>query len=146
LWATVDMANPGWSAWLYAGCGLIFFSGWVLARGANMQKFYYKTQPDKPFLGITPEVVTDGQRSLLANGFWGLSRHINYLGEVLMATGIALSLGHPGEIWPWLYPLYYVALLFPRERDDDRRCAEKYGALWDQYTAKVKYRIIPFIY
>ena len=39
LWATVDMANPGWSAWMYAGCGLIFFSGWVLARGANMQKF-----------------------------------------------------------------------------------------------------------
>ena len=63
-----------------------------------------------------------------------------------MATGIALSFGHPGEIWPWLYPLYYVALLFPRERDDDRRCAEKYGALWDQYTAKVRYRIIPYIY
>jgi hypothetical protein len=23
---------------------------------------------------------------------------------------------------------------------------EKYGALWDTYTKKVKYRIIPFIY
>jgi len=111
-----------------------------------MQKFYFKTRPDESFLGITPEVVTDGERTLLVNGFWGLSRHINYLGEILMATGIALALGYPEMIWPWLYPLYYVALLFPRERDDDRRCAAKYGALWEQYTKRVKYRIIPYLY
>ena len=110
-----------------------------------MQKFFFKTDPGKSFLGITPEVVTDGERTLLVNGFWGLSRHINYLGEVLMATGIALSVGYPDMIGPGCI-LYYVALLFPRERDDDRRCAAKYGALWQEYTARVKYRIIPFIY
>ncbi|MBT5209326.1 MAG: ergosterol biosynthesis protein, partial [Halieaceae bacterium] len=64
----------------------------------------------------------------------------------LMASGIALGVGYPGAIWPWLYPLYYVVLLFPRERDDDRRCAAKYGALWQEYTSRVKHRIIPYIY
>ena len=46
-----------------------------------------------------------------------------------MACGLALALGWPLLIGPWLYPLYYVALLLPRERDDDVRCAAKYGPL-----------------
>jgi delta14-sterol reductase len=83
---------------------------------------------------------------LLVSGFWRVSRHVNYLGEILMATGLTLALGHP-EVWStWLYPVYYVALLFPRERDDDRRCAAKYGALWTAYCARVRYRIIPGVY
>ena len=146
LWTVAELPDPGRPDWWPYLCVAVFFAGWSLARGANMQKFYFKTRPDESFLGITPEVVTDGERTLLVNGFWGLSRHINYLGEILMATGIALALGYPEVIWPWLYPLYYVALLFPRERDDDRRCAAKYGALWEQYTQRVKYRIIPWIY
>ena len=63
-----------------------------------------------------------------------------------MATGLALALGYPTSAAPWLYPLYYVALLLPRERDDDRRCAAKYGELWTRYYARVRYRIIPGIY
>jgi delta14-sterol reductase len=121
--------------------------GWTFARGANMQKFAYKTEPDRAFLGLWQQrVVTDGQRALLTSGFWGLSRHVNYLGEILMACGLALSLGWPAEPWPWLYPLYYVALLVPRERADDRRCAAKYGPLWDEYRRVVPRRIVPGLY
>ena len=83
---------------------------------------------------------------MLVSGFWGLSRHINYLGELLMASALTLSLGHPDVLWPWLYPLYYVALLVPRQLDDDRRCAEKYGPLWKVYRERVRWRIVPFIY
>ena len=57
-----------------------------------------------------------------------------------------LALGYPGSIWPWLYPLYYVALLVPRQLDDDRRCAAKYGALWDEYVRTVRWRIVPWVY
>ena len=106
----------------------------------------FKTRPDRSFLGIRPQILTDGEKSILVNGFWGVSRHINYLGEILMAAGIVLSAGYPGKIWPWLYPLYYVLLLFPRQHADDKRCAAKYGKLWDEYMSKTKYRIIPFIY
>ena len=88
----------------------------------------------------------DGDRRVLVSGFWGLSRHVNYLGELLMATALALCLGYPGAVWPWLYPLYYLVLLVPRQLDDDRRCAEKYGALWDEYRRAVPYRIVPWVY
>lgn len=146
FWSTADLQNTG-NTPLLIGAGLIvFFTGWSLARGANMQKYFFKKNPNKSFLGIQPETITDGNKILLVNGFWGLSRHINYLGEIGMATGIVLAIGQLDVLWPWLYPLYYVALLFPRQMDDDKRCAEKYGPLWQEYLKKVPYRIIPKIY
>jgi delta14-sterol reductase len=111
-----------------------------------MQKYFFKKYPDRAFLWLKPETITDGRNILLVNGFWGLSRHINYLGEVLMATGIVLSTGYPGLAWPWLYPLYYVLLLSFRQADDNRRCLIKYGSLWSAYEKKVPWKIIPFMY
>ena len=146
LWSTVHLPDPGLSSLYYILPVIIFFTGWGLARGANMQKYHFKRDPDKRFLWIKPESITDGKNTLLVNGFWGTSRHINYLGEILMASGIALATGYPETGRPWLYPLYYVILLFTREWDDDRRCAAKYGDLWSEYKKRVKYRIIPFVY
>jgi delta14-sterol reductase len=146
LWTTADRPSPHAPAWLLGMGVVLFFCGWILARGANMQKFFFKLDPRQSFLGIAPQVVSNGERTLLCSGFWGVARHVNYLGEILMATGLALVLGWPTAVGPWLYPLYYVALLIPRERDDHRRCAAKYGALWDEYCRRVRYRIVPGLY
>jgi protein-S-isoprenylcysteine O-methyltransferase Ste14 len=147
LWSVADLPSPHPPAALLIAAAVVFFAGWSLARGANMQKFAFKRDPRAKFLGvITPEVITDGERSLLVSGFWRVSRHVNYLGEILMAIGLTLALGHPERATTWLYPLYYVALLVPRQIDDDRRCAAKYGALWKEYVARVPYRIVPGVY
>ncbi len=146
IWSAVELPDAQMPVTLLLLYVLLFFLGWILSRGANLQKYRFKKDPTRPFLGITPETISDGEKKLLVNGFWGLSRHINYLGEILMATGIVLCLGHPSLIWPWLYPLYYVALLFPRQADDDQRCTAKYGSLWEQYKKRVPYKIIPYIY
>ena len=146
IWSVVELPSAETPAFLLVIYALVFFIGWGLSRGANLQKYYFKKNPNKSFLGITPKTISDGKRILLVNGFWGLSRHINYLGEILMAIGIVLAVGHPLVPWPWLYPLYYVVLLFPRQMDDDKRCAAKYGLLWDQYLERVPYKIIPYVY
>lgn len=146
LWSTVDRPDPGTPAWLLAIHAAMFFAGWCLSRGANLQKFFFKLDPRARFLGIAPETIADDRHALLCSGFWGVARHINYLGELLMATGLALVLGWPSAIGPWLYPIYYLVLLLPRERDDHRRCAAKYGALWQRYCERVRWRIIPRVY
>lgn len=146
LWSTVELVPPAMPLWYLILAAVVFFVGWSLARGANMQKYFFKRDAQKQFLWIKPQSITDGNRTLLVNGFWGLSRHINYLGEIGMASGIALAVGFPTMLLPWLYPLYYVLLLFPRQIDDDKRCASKYGELWQKYLKKVPYRIIPYIY
>jgi hypothetical protein len=147
LWTVAELPNPHTSTPVLAAYGLVFFCGWGLSRGANLQKFLFKTQPGAKLFGlIAPAAVTAGDKRLLYSGFWGLSRHINYLGEILMAVGLTLSLGYPENVYPWLYPLYYVGLLVPRQYADDKRCAGKYGALWEEYCRKVPYRIIPWVY
>jgi protein-S-isoprenylcysteine O-methyltransferase Ste14 len=147
LWAVADREPADVSLVFLVVSALVFFVGWALARGANMQKYVFKRDPQKPFLGIIePEVISDGNRRVLCSGFWGLSRHINYLGEVLMASGLTLALGYPGVLVAWLYPLYYVVLLGTRQADDDRRCRLKYGELWQEYEDRVPSRIIPGIY
>jgi delta14-sterol reductase len=146
LWTTADLPNPHTPPGLLIVAATLFVFGWSLARGANMQKYTFKRDPTRRFLGIAPVALSHGNHQILVSGFWGIARHVNYLGELLMATGLTLALGYPGHIGPWLYPLYYVLLLVPRQFDDDRRCAEKYGPLWAQYKARVPSRIIPGIF
>ena len=146
LWYAADLPDPHTPVWLLIIYALIFFTGWILSRGANLQKYFFKKNPEGAFLSIKPETISDGKKTLLVNGFWGLSRHVNYLGEILMASGIILCTGYPASVWPWLYPLYYFLLLFTRERDDNRRCRQKYGKLWSAYEKEVPWRIIPYIY
>jgi protein-S-isoprenylcysteine O-methyltransferase Ste14 len=147
LWVTARLPTPGTAPWLLVVFAVVFFGGWALARGANMQKYYFKTEPQRTFLGfMEPKALSDGTNALLSSGFWAVSRHVNYLGEILMATGLTLVLGYPGRWLVWLYPVYYVALLVPRERADERRCAAKYGALWTEYVDAVPRRIVPWLY
>jgi delta14-sterol reductase len=120
----------------------IFFLGWILSRGANNQKYLFRTKPKEKFLGVFQPISINGR--LLCSGWWSLSRHINYLGDTLMATGLSLAIN--GGIYPWLYPLYYIGLFIARERTDYERCQEKYGRDWNEYCHRVPYRIIPFLY
>jgi protein-S-isoprenylcysteine O-methyltransferase Ste14 len=146
LWGVAEWPNPHSSLLWLVFSAAVFFLGWMFSRGANLQKFWFKQNPHtKAFGFLEPNAISGGGKHVLAGGFWGLSRHINYLGEILMATGLALSLGYVLSI-AWLYPLYYVALLVPRQADDDRRCSERYGYLWDEYCRQVPWKIIPYVY
>ena len=144
LWSVADRDDLVTPPAVLVVAALLFLGGWTLSRGANLQKFLHKTRPGAALLGVLRPETLDGK--ILVSGFWGLARHINYLGEILMASGLALSFGLPGPLGAWLYPLFYVALLVPRERDDDRRCAAKYGPLWDDYRRRVPSRIVPHLY
>ena len=147
--ATVDMP--------YALASLsvaLFYLGWVMTRGANLQKYYFRTAPTRRtcFLGLITQRVVPGTR-LLVSGFWGVSRHLNYLGEIVQAVALAVPGVYVGFMGgsklfflPILYPLYYIILFVPREMDDDKVCERKYGEDWKRYKKEVPYRIIPGVW
>lgn len=109
-------------------------------------------------------IKTERGTLLLASGWWGRSRHINYLGDWLMSIAWCLPCGslalsaaslvrtltctHAGFATPivYFYPIYFAILLIHRERRDDHKCREKYGKDWEKYCQLVPYRIVPFVY
>ena len=152
LWGMAAYPDPGFSTgWTYVwliGTAALFLFGWSISRGANMQKYTFKRWPERKFLGlIEPKYIEVGERKILYSGFWGVARHFNYMGEGFLSLSIALVFGHFTNPWAWIYFVFIVTLFTSRQRDDDKHCAEKYGAeKWAEYKARVKYRIFPGVY
>ena len=151
LWATAGLArpdiDPSWDPLWLGGSAAVFLVGWVITRGANLQKYMFKRFPERPFLGfVRPVTLANGERKILCSGFWGAARHMNYTGELLEALGMALALGHFTNVWAWIYFVYLTIFFLIRQRIDDGRCAGKYGELWTQYRSKVRYRLVPGVY
>lgn len=88
---------------------------------------------------------TERGTKLIISGWWGVSRHINYFGDWLIALAGCLPCGY-GSVIPYFYAIYFAVLLLHRERRDDHACRLKYGKDWDKYCSIVKYRIIPGMY
>jgi len=121
---------------------LLFVFGFWLFRGANQQKHRFKRDPDVTIWG-KPARTLEGR--LLVSGFWGIGRHLNYTGEICVYLAFALATGLTSW-FPFLLPAWLAGLLWHRSRRDERRCRAKYGALWDRYTQRVRFTMLPFIY
>jgi len=124
---------------------LCFTAGFFIFRGSNSQKHQFKTDASKYIWG-KPPVVIGGK--LLASGFWGVARHLNYTGDLLLALSYSIPCGlnlanHPCA---YFYFFYLLLLCIHREKRDEQRCAKKYKSTWDEYCLRVPYRMVPFLY
>ena len=152
LWGMAVHPDPGIeSPWRYVwlvGTPILFLIGWSISRGASLQKYTFKRWPDRKFLGIIePEYIQAGDRKILCSGLWGVARHFNYMGEVVLCIAVGLVFGYFTNPWAWTYSVFIVSYVLTRQLEDDKFCAEKYGAeKWAEYQERVKYRIIPGIY
>ncbi|KAJ0245647.1 hypothetical protein HA466_0180860 [Hirschfeldia incana] len=133
----VELTVPG----IVANC-FVFSIVYMVFRGANKQKHIFKKNPKTPIWG-KPPVVVGGK--LLASGYWGIARHCNYLGDLMLALSFSLPCGISSPV-PYFYPIYLLILLIWRERRDEERCAEKYKEIWAEYLRLVPYRILPYVY
>jgi protein-S-isoprenylcysteine O-methyltransferase Ste14 len=134
---------PGWAVVLFA---LLFTAGYLIFRITNLQKHRFRQDPERPIWGRKPEYIPTRHGSkLLVSGFWGWSRHFNYVGDILMAVAWSLPCLF-GSLLPYFYPLYFTILLIHRERRDFRRCSSRYGGAWEEYCRRVRWRILPGLY
>jgi delta14-sterol reductase len=148
--------------------------GYYIFRSANNQKNQFRTDPNDPRVKHLDFIETASGSKLITSGWWGYARHINYLGDWIMSWSFSLPTGLAGfamveqfnastgrlekravqteESRGWAVPItyfyliYFAILLIHRERRDEAKCRRKYGADWDRYTSKVRYRILPGIY
>lgn len=126
-----------------AAIAALFAAGMATFRGANSQKHAFRVDPTAPVWGRPPATAAAGR--LLASGWWGLARHINYTGDLAVAAALVAPVGAAGA-GGYFYFVYLLLLVVHRERRDDRRCAAKYGRDWADYCRRVPWHMVPGVY
>ena len=149
LWGVARMPKSSLvesaGGWWLAACAVIFFAGWVLARGANLQKYRFKRFPERSFLGIEPRAVTDERASCCAAAS-GASPATSTTWRDPHQPRPGPGPGTPHQrVAVALRGVHDPLHADPRAR---RRAPlrRQVRPLWDRYCEEVPNRIIPRIY
>ncbi|GIX66673.1 delta(14)-sterol reductase LBR [Caerostris darwini] len=123
----------------------IFFLGYFIYFTSTNLKHNFRRNPFSPNLANVISIPTSKKKRLIASGLWGKVRHPNYLGLLIMAlawTG-ACGITHAVPYGPFVL---LVCGLVIRIFRIEAECKEKYGPAWNNYTEKVRSRLIPYIF
>lgn len=130
-------------------------SGYLIFRSVNHQKDVVRRTGGKCIIwGSRAQVLrvkyqtkdgTDHESLLLCSGWWGVARHANYFGDLILSYSMCAACGVE-NILPWTYAIFMTVLLIHRSRRDEERCSKKYGKDWDEYCKRVRWIIIPGVY
>ncbi|XP_068730271.1 delta(14)-sterol reductase LBR-like isoform X1 [Montipora capricornis] len=123
----------------------LFVIGYAIFRGSNSQKDRFRADPLSEEFRDAETILTSSGKRLLVSGWWGLVRHPNYLGDIIMGFAWTFPCGFSHAI-PFFYPVHLVTVLVHRELRDERNNHFKYGKSWDEYCRRVPYRILPKIF
>ena len=85
--------------------------------------------------------VESGQK-LASTGLYGLVRHPMYTGNVIMMVGIPLALG---SYWGLVFVIPGVIALASRIRDEEKLLQKELDG-YREYTRKVRYRLMPYVW
>ncbi|KAL0067250.1 erg24, C-14 sterol reductase [Marasmius tenuissimus] len=121
--------------------GINFLGYWIF-RASNGEKNDFRNGKNPKNLKYM--TTTTGSK-LLTSGWWGVSRHPNYLGDILMSIAWSLPTGFNTPI-TYFYPIFFTFFLIHRQERDEAKCQQKYGKDWDKYKSIVRYKILPYIY
>lgn len=143
---------------------IIGHAGYYVFRATNYQKdIVRRTKGDCKIWGSPAKFIktgliyllivseyetSDGEKHssiLLLSGFWGVSRHFNYVGDLLISLAMCMTCGGD-HLLPYFYIIYMIILLLTRINRDHDRCMGKYGKYWEQYCKEVPYALIPYVY
>ncbi|KAH9208748.1 ergosterol biosynthesis ERG4/ERG24 [Leptodontidium sp. 2 PMI_412] len=146
----VTLSMPAMISLTIGGTG-----GYALFRSVNNQKHLTRrTQGDCLIWGTKAKILKmeyktgDGlthQSVMLISGWWGLARHTNYLGDLILSYSMCATCGFH-SLLPWTYAIFMTILLVHRCWRDEDRCLRKYGKAWRDYCELVKWRIIPGVW
>lgn len=117
-------------------------------RAKEMGNFVVrKTFPQLPWgtLKNPKSIKTETGDSILVDGWYGYARKVHYTCDMYFALTWAAITGFQSP-FPWFYPLFFTAMISHRAYRDIKRCQEKYGEAWDEYTRMVPYLFIPVSY
>lgn len=87
-------------------------------------------------------IRVEAGQELVSTGLYGLVRHPMYTGNVIMMAGIPLALG---SYWGLVFVVPGVTVLALRIRDEERLLQDELNG-YREYTGKVRYRLVPYVW
>lgn len=119
--------KPGFIVYL----GIVFYLlGAFINSGSEFLRYRWKLKPEN-------------KGKLYTGGFFKLSRHINYFGDVVLFIGFAMF---TGSVYSYIIPaamiVLFVVVNIPLL---DNYLKEKYGEQFIEYSSHTK-KFIPFVY
>ena len=92
------------------------------------------------FAGASIQV--EDEQQLVSTGLYGLVRHPMYFGAVLMMFGTPLALG---SSWTLLVSIVSIPVFGVRITDEEKMLRAELDG-YDEYTQKVRYRLLPYLW
>ena len=125
--------TTGFPLWLHAvGVVGLLFSAF----------FIFRSYVDNTFLSPLVRIQEDRKQRVVSNGVYGFVRHPMYLGGALLFVGTPMLLG---SVYGLIIGLALVLLLVGRIVGEEKLLVRELKG-YEEYKAKVKYRLIPFIW
>lgn len=87
-------------------------------------------------------VTVEQDQELTSTGWYGLVRHPMYFGNILLMFGVPLALG---SYWGLLFIVAGLAVLVLRINDEEALLTTELAGYRD-YTQKVHYRLVPYVW
>ncbi|KAF7997489.1 hypothetical protein HCN44_006060 [Aphidius gifuensis] len=133
-------------AYELAALSLFFFIGYIIYRISNSQKDEFRRNPYAPSVSKLETILTPRGKKLITSGFWGLLRHPNYFGDIIMHWSIASISLFTNDVLPYFSAICCTIILLHRAYRDNSRCRKRYGAAWEQYCLRAKSMVINRVY
>ncbi|MDT5372264.1 MAG: hypothetical protein QOC62_6695 [Mycobacterium sp.] len=87
-------------------------------------------------------ITVEGNQHVVSTGLYGSVRHPMYVGNLIMMAGIPLALG---SYWGLVVVIPGLLLLVIRILDEEKLLAQELAG-YREYTQKVRYRLVPYVW
>lgn len=141
--------NPTLPWYNLVAIGVMNALGYIIFRASETQRCEYAKDPHSAAMKHLETLPTAGGRKLLISGWWGLVRHPNYLGEILIQWSWvlpAVKLAGRSDLLVYYLPIFTTLVLLMRCRQQNQRNRKKYGHAWQTYCDRVPSNLIPKVY
>lgn len=127
---------------LISAC-VLFSLGFLIMLNSNDIKYQFRKNPLHPSLARLDTMATFHGNRLLVSSLWGILRHPNYTGDILIHIVFALPGIMSGHYIAALPAILTIVMLMHRAWRDHSRCQRRYGSAWQRYCKRVPSVLLP---
>uniref|UniRef100_A0A1Y1ML18 Uncharacterized protein n=1 Tax=Photinus pyralis TaxID=7054 RepID=A0A1Y1ML18_PHOPY len=129
--------------WQLIFAGVLFMIGSVFYHGSNTQKHQFRLNPYHPKVSHLESLPSSQGRKLLVSGYWGMVRHPNYLGDIIIQMSFGLLVYNAVPVLVFIFDILWIINRISRT---ELKCEQRYGSAWKRYCQRVKYSLVPKVY